>query len=79
MDSGNLFHMIGSSSSKAARRSGLGSPGFDASGLGTPTPAALPRTGSANADAAHRSRWTNTAPRGNTSTTVLPFLDGFWA
>jgi hypothetical protein len=79
MDSDNLFYVTSSSSGKAAHRSGLGSLGFGAGGSGAPTPATLPRTGAADADAAHRFGWTNPAPRGNTSATALSFPDGFQA
>jgi hypothetical protein len=81
MDSNNLFHVIGSSSGKVARRSGSSPPGFDIGSSGAPTPDALPRTdiASVDTDAAHRSGWTNPAARGNTFTAALPFPDGFRA
>jgi hypothetical protein len=81
MDFDNFFHVTGSSSDKAARRSGSGSPDFGPVGSGAPTPAALPRTGTASTDAnaADGSGWTNPAPRGNTFDVALPFPDGFRA
>jgi hypothetical protein len=79
MDFSNLFHATGSSFDKDARRLGSGSPGFGANGSGAPTPTAFPRTGTASvdADAAHRSGWTNPAPRSNTFVAALPFPDRF--